>query len=82
MRAASKRRATSGQLNTFERAIEEVGLAVLALLTPDEPLAVARRILDHLGLDSTGPPLARVQAQPELLDPGPDYSAPDPIYPE
>ncbi len=44
--------------------------------------AVVRRILDHLGLDSTGPPLARVQAQPELLDPGPDYSAPDPIYPE
>ncbi len=40
--------------------------------------AVARRILDHLGLDSTGPPLSRAQAQPEEFDPGPDYSAPDP----
>jgi len=36
---------------------------------------VARRILDHLGLDSTGPPLARAQSQPEEFDPGPDYSA-------
>ncbi len=39
---------------------------------------VARRILDHLGLDSTGPPLARAQSQPEEFDPGPDYAAPDP----
>jgi hypothetical protein len=38
---------------------------------------VARRILDHLGLDSTGPPLARAQAQPEEFDPAPDYAAPD-----
>ncbi len=44
--------------------------------------AVARRVLDHLGPDSTGPPLAGAQVQPELLDPGPDYSPPDPIYPE
>ncbi len=44
--------------------------------------AVPWRILDHLGLDSTGPPVARAQARPELLDPGPDYSAPDPIYSE
>ena len=41
---------------------------------------VARRILDHLGLDSTGPPLARAQSQPEEFDPGPDYSAPDPTH--
>ncbi len=41
---------------------------------------VARRILKHLGFDSTGPPLARAQAQPEEFDPGPDYAVPDPIY--
>ncbi len=41
---------------------------------------VARRILEHLGFDSTGPPVARAQAQPEEFDPGPDYSAPDLTY--
>ncbi len=30
---------------------------------------VAKRILDHLGLDSRGPPLARSQAPPDALDP-------------
>ena len=40
---------------------------------------MAKRILDHLGEDSTGPPLARAQAQPEQLDPGPDYAAPDDV---
>ncbi len=34
---------------------------------------VACRILDHLGLDSQGPPVARAQAPPELFDPEPDY---------
>ncbi len=29
---------------------------------------VARRLLDHLGLDSTGPPLVRPQTQPEQPD--------------
>ena len=44
---------------------------------------VAKRILDHLALDSTGPPpVARAQPQTELLEPGPDYSAADPTYPE
>ncbi len=43
---------------------------------------VAKRILDHLGLDSTGPPLGRAQARPELIEPGPDYGAADPVYPE
>ena len=42
-------------------------------------VAVARRILDHLDLDSTGPPIARAQGPPELFDPGPDYSA-DPVF--
>jgi len=35
--------------------------------------ATARRILEHLGLDAALPPLARAQAPPEQLDPGPDY---------
>ncbi len=39
---------------------------------------VAHRILDHLGFDSTGPPLARAQAKPEVFDLGPDYAVPDP----
>jgi len=43
---------------------------------------VAKRILDHLGLDSTGPPLARAKSQPDQLDPGSDYSGADLIYPE
>ena len=34
---------------------------------------VARRILDHLGLDSTGPPAAPARAQPDALEPAPDY---------
>jgi hypothetical protein len=40
---------------------------------------VARRILDHLGLDSQGPTIARARAPPELFDPGPDYSV-DPVF--
>ncbi len=34
---------------------------------------MARRILDHLGLDSQGPPVARAQASPERFDAAPDY---------
>ncbi len=41
---------------------------------------VAGRILDHLGLDSQGPPVARAQAPPELFDPGPDYDVADPSF--
>lgn len=41
---------------------------------------VARRILDHLGLDSTGPPLVRPKTQPEQPDLGPDYAAADATY--
>ena len=43
---------------------------------------VAKRVLDHLGLDSTGPPVARAAPPPEQVHPGPSYDAPDPIYPE
>jgi hypothetical protein len=42
--------------------------------------AVARRILDHLGLDATGPPLARAQAPDDLLDPAPGHDVVDPVY--
>jgi hypothetical protein len=41
---------------------------------------VARRILDHLGLDSQGPPVARGRAPPEPFDPGPDYDVADPAH--
>jgi hypothetical protein len=37
----------------------------------------AKRILDHLGLDSHGPPLARAQAPPDLLDPAPAFDGVD-----
>lgn len=40
---------------------------------------VAKRILDHLGLDSCAPPLRRALAQPEFFDPGPSYDA-DPAH--
>ncbi len=40
------------------------------------------RVLDHLGLDSTGPPVARAAPPPEQVDLGPSYGAADPIYPE
>jgi hypothetical protein len=43
---------------------------------------VAKRILDHLGLDSTGPPVARAAPPPEQVDLGPSYGVADPIYPE
>jgi hypothetical protein len=43
---------------------------------------MAKRILDHLGLDSTGPPVAGAQPHAEPLEPGPDYSTADSIYDE
>jgi hypothetical protein len=43
---------------------------------------VARRILDHLGLDSRGPPVARAQAPPDMLDAGPSYDGADFAFPE
>ena len=42
--------------------------------------AVAKRILDHLGLASTGPPLAKAVAPEAVADPGPEYGEADPIY--
>ncbi len=43
---------------------------------------VAKRILDHLGLDSRGPPVARAQAPPDVLDPGPSYDGADFAFPD
>ena len=42
--------------------------------------AVARKILDHLGVASTGPPLLRAAAPEEHADPGPEYGGEDPSY--
>jgi hypothetical protein len=43
---------------------------------------VAKRILDHLGLDPRGPPLARAQAPPDLPEPAPADDGVDPTYPD
>lgn len=45
---------------------------------------VAKRILDHLGLDSQAPPLAKARGpdDPGEASAGPDYHAGDPIYDE
>jgi hypothetical protein len=43
---------------------------------------VARRILDHLGLPSTGPPAARPRAPEEVVDWPPEYDGADPTWDE
>ena len=43
---------------------------------------VARRILDHLGLPSTGPPVARPRAPEEVFDSPPEYDGADPTWDE
>jgi len=46
---------------------------------------VAKRILDHLGLDAQGPPLARARSPDDPAgagDGGPDFHAADPTYDE
>jgi hypothetical protein len=40
----------------------------------------ARKILEHLGLDATGPPTAAARRRPESIDATPDYDVADPIY--
>jgi hypothetical protein len=54
----------------------------LQLIAFIDEATVARRTLDHLGLDSRGPPVARGQAPPDLLDPGPSYDDVDQAFPE
>ncbi len=42
---------------------------------------LAKRILDHLGLDSTGPPLAPPRVvEPDSVEPDPAYDVADPVY--
>jgi hypothetical protein len=42
---------------------------------------VAKRILDQLGLDSTGPPLAPARrGQADSVDPAPAHDVADPVY--
>ena len=40
----------------------------------------ARRILEHLELDATGPPVAVGRGAPESIEPTPDYDVADPVY--
>ena len=42
---------------------------------------VARKILVHLGLETTGPPLAPAHRDHDPVDPAPDYDLPDPCSP-
>jgi hypothetical protein len=39
---------------------------------------IARRILEHLGLETTGPPLTRATGGAEHIEVLPDYDAADP----
>ncbi len=43
---------------------------------------VARRTLEHLGLDSTGPPAAPARGRPDAIEPPPDYGMADLVYEE
>jgi len=43
---------------------------------------VARKILDHLALDSTGPPTKTRRAEPADVEPVPEHDAADPLYDE
>jgi Putative transposase len=54
-------------------------LQIIAFITET---TVAKRILDHLGLDSRRPPVARAQAPPDVLDPAPSYDGADPTSPD
>jgi hypothetical protein len=41
---------------------------------------IARKILEHLELDATGPPVAAARRVPESIDPTPDDDVADPVY--
>jgi len=45
-------------------------------------VGVAKRVLDHLGLPSTGPPVARSRAPEAAFDPAPEYDGADTTYKE
>jgi hypothetical protein len=61
-------------------ACPECGGRMLLIAFIAEP-TVAKRILDHLRLDSTGPPLAPARVgQPDSVDPAPAHDVADPVY--
>ena len=41
---------------------------------------IARKILKHLQLDATGPPVTTARRVPESIDPAPDYDVADPVH--
>ena len=41
---------------------------------------IARRILEHLGLETTGPPLTRATGGAEAIEAGPNYDTADAQY--
>ena len=41
---------------------------------------IAKQILEHLGLETTGPPLTRATGSAEAIEGSPDYDAADPQY--
>jgi hypothetical protein len=54
----------------------------LRLIASIAEATVAKRLLDHLGLDSRGAPAARAQAPPDMPDPGPSHDGSDLAFPD
>jgi hypothetical protein len=54
------------------------GRLLLIAFIPDSQ--AAKRILDHFGLDATGPPAAPPRSAPEHFEPAPGYDLADPVY--
>jgi hypothetical protein len=48
----------------------------MELITFIAEAGVAKRVLDHLGLVSTGPPVPKPRTPDEALEPGPDTARP------
>jgi len=64
------------------RAASSLGLSAVASADPGTarvPRASRSKILVHLGLDSTGPPLAPARREPDPVEPAPDYDVPNPV---
>jgi hypothetical protein len=61
-------------------ACPECGGRMMLIAFIAEP-TIAKRILDHLHLDSTGPPLAPARGgQADSVDRAPAYDVADPVY--
>ena len=52
-------------------------LRVIAYIAEEN---IARRLLEHLGLDATGPPVRKAEAGPEPAEPLPEYDLVDPVF--